>query len=545
MVKNDLEILHSIKKYRKGSHNETDVWHIWKVDSRTIRWDLWNEYNMLEWFCMETFIFDWWWRSRHSLARKSVRIFRFCVMPWKDEREPTKKCCLGGQVDVVQKFITIQNFGHNWWWTNGIREYISQDSPHCASATKSKSSCQKWAKNQKISQEGSSSCRCSTTSHGDLKKTGMRIKCSTRFELCKNIFTRKMVLPRIWIRKQVVFYSWKQTTRTMGQSRRADDDQIRRKQTPSLPIHNSIISRTAQKQNWWKIVNTLLRWWRNDWNCFSHNYFCLSAQYLRSSLRFVWRMQILPCENRETCFGVTIWPIVCAHKCDENIYTFDQWSCASPRTSGQAVTTKIVWLNFVMMQDCWQRLMSDSTAWVTCRGYTLPRDEKIIWPEKLDSREHQNWARIGSHNQLPTRLIWSGNWNWIYKQRQFSLVGQNFSWLKQVGHEHQDGKKQETSEMQFEEYTLRLNAGDFARRSQRQEQNHKNEIFPAHLQEPYLFGRELGLMLNQENSRYPIIQCPSSSSWMEPTSTQWWSDWILENQRQFSETFFVLSSMVW
>ena len=49
-------------------------------------------------------------------------IFRFCVMPWKDEREPTNKCCLGGQVDVVQKFTTIQSFGHNWWWTNGIRE---------------------------------------------------------------------------------------------------------------------------------------------------------------------------------------------------------------------------------------------------------------------------------------------------------------------------------------------------------------------------------------------------------------------------------------
>ena len=28
---------------------------------------------------------------------------------------------------------------------------------------------------------------------------------------------------------------------------------------------------------------------------------------------------------------------------------------------------------------------------------------KIIWPERLDSREHQNWARIGSHNQLLAR----------------------------------------------------------------------------------------------------------------------------------------------
>ena len=33
------------QKYRKRSHNETDVWQIWKVDSRTIRWDFWCESN--------------------------------------------------------------------------------------------------------------------------------------------------------------------------------------------------------------------------------------------------------------------------------------------------------------------------------------------------------------------------------------------------------------------------------------------------------------------------------------------------------------------
>ena len=44
--------------------------------------------------------------------------------------------------------------------------------------------------------------------------------------------------------------------------------------TPSIPIHKSIIQRSAQEQRWWKIVNTLLRWPGNDWNCFSHNYFC-------------------------------------------------------------------------------------------------------------------------------------------------------------------------------------------------------------------------------------------------------------------------------
>ena len=49
-----------------------------------------------------------------SLSRAKVYVFSDSVfMLWKDEREPTIKCCLGRQIDVVQKFITKQNFGHN------------------------------------------------------------------------------------------------------------------------------------------------------------------------------------------------------------------------------------------------------------------------------------------------------------------------------------------------------------------------------------------------------------------------------------------------
>ena len=33
------------QEYRKRSHNESDVRHVWKVDSRTVRWDLWSEHN--------------------------------------------------------------------------------------------------------------------------------------------------------------------------------------------------------------------------------------------------------------------------------------------------------------------------------------------------------------------------------------------------------------------------------------------------------------------------------------------------------------------
>ena len=48
-----------------------------------------------------------------SLLREGLRIFIFCVLLWKDERKPTIKYCLGRKVELVQKFIRIQNFGHN------------------------------------------------------------------------------------------------------------------------------------------------------------------------------------------------------------------------------------------------------------------------------------------------------------------------------------------------------------------------------------------------------------------------------------------------
>ena len=51
------------------------------------------------------------------------------------------------------------------WNSSGI---FSHNSPHCSSATESKSSCLKWAIHQNL-KDGSSSCRCSTTSRGDLK----------------------------------------------------------------------------------------------------------------------------------------------------------------------------------------------------------------------------------------------------------------------------------------------------------------------------------------------------------------------------------------
>ena len=46
------------------------------------------------------------------------------------------------------------------------------------------------------------------------------------------------------------------------------DDKICRKRTPSFPCYESFVTTNVEKQRWWQIINTLLRWWGNDWNCF-------------------------------------------------------------------------------------------------------------------------------------------------------------------------------------------------------------------------------------------------------------------------------------
>ena len=73
-----------------------------------------------------------------SLSHAKVYVFSDS---WKDESEPNIKYCLGTTVGMVQRFIIIQNIGHNRrrnrWNSSGI---FSQDSQHWSLSAKSKSS---------------------------------------------------------------------------------------------------------------------------------------------------------------------------------------------------------------------------------------------------------------------------------------------------------------------------------------------------------------------------------------------------------------------
>ena len=44
---------------------------------------------------------------------------------------------------------------------------------------------------------------------------------------------------------------------------------------------------------------------------------------------------------------------------------------------------------------------------VACREYTLPRDDPASEAKRMNSRKHENWACIRSHDQFSTLQIWN------------------------------------------------------------------------------------------------------------------------------------------
>ena len=89
--------------------------------------------------------------------------------------------------------------------------------------------------------------------------------------------------------------------------------------------------------------------------------------------------------------------------------------CKDAENELNSYHNKTEWANFVQMQDSWLLLKSDSTSGQRTLKSShilqnhcpvvrhLAKRRRHIWTEGLDQREHQNWARIGSYNLLPTR----------------------------------------------------------------------------------------------------------------------------------------------
>ena len=148
---------------------------------------------------------------------------------------------------------------------------------------------------------------------------------------------------------------------------------------------------------------------------------------------------------------------------------------------------------------------SQFTDAVACREYTLPRDE--------ETSEPKGWIRgntkIGPVLEVTTCCL-QGKYG--VEIRIMSMNKDNsHSWVR-ISHglnklvTNLNNNEQETSEMQFEEYALRLNAGDFASRSKAKAKPQRRDSASSSTR-TIPIGKELGPMLNQENIQSPIMKC--------------------------------------
>ena len=292
----------------------------------------------------------------------------------------------------------------------------------------------------------------------------------------------------------------------MGQNGGKDDVGIRRKRTSNFPCYKSIVQRSAQKQRPWQIVDALLCRFGNDWDCSSHNPFCKSAQSWRSR-RNVWSKitKLLTIERSNPLWEDYQVP----HSCQ----TWSRQKCFldcddrnSMENELKSNHNKTNWANFLWMQEFWMLLKSDSNFMtkdtaefsqfraVACREYTLPREEEASQPKGWIQRN----TKIGPVLEVATTCCLHGKYgvdqNCVSEQRQFSPVGQNISWIKQVCDEFEHQKSMRWNWM------WRILQAD-----QRPKKNHKEENLPALTREQYLLGKEFGPMLNQGNIHSPIM----------------------------------------
>ena len=168
-----------------------------------------------------------------------------------------------------------------------------------------------------------------------------------------------------------------------------------------------------------KPVDTLRSRPGNDWDYFSHNHFCKPAQSLRSSRWDMWRVWIPSRENGATRCGSAIKFLIRAKR-DQDRHAFGLWWLCSRRSSiatvwrtfWKAITTsqiEQILYGCRISEYCWnwtifhdERHCANFT--ISCSGLSWMHSSKrrrSTITERMDPREHQNWARIGSCNALP------------------------------------------------------------------------------------------------------------------------------------------------
>ena len=142
---------------------------------------------------------------------------------------------------------------------------------------------------------------------------------------------------------------------------------------------------------------------------------------------------------------------------------------------------------------------------VACREYTLPRDE--------DSSDPKGWIRentkIGPVLEVTTSCL-QGKYGVEIRIKSMNKYNSH-SWVP-ISHGLNklvttlNNNEQETSEVQFEEYALKLNASDFASRSKAKAKPQRRNSVSSSTRTIHI-GKRTWTDIEPQNFRSPIIQC--------------------------------------
>ena len=280
-------------------------------------------------------------------------------------------------VDVVQEFTTIQNFGRNYWGANGIRvEYFPRIHHIAAQLHSPRVHVKKWAKSQNNLQDGTSSCRCSTTSHW-ISRQWTGIQSNANFV---------SISARRWSSWDVDQKS--SSILLMMADHKGDCDRAAElmmlkfgesgHQSSDPQVHHLEEDSKAKVVDNYQYTSALMVG-RLKVSDLCEEYTSFHVRTGRPVMNWQNDRTHCLCQQVRWWKHLHFWPMI-LHK---KIY------CKSTKNKWKGDHNKIVWLRFALMQDSWQPLASDRNTLKNSHNLqsqwqvvsTLYQDEKLSDPK--------------------------------------------------------------------------------------------------------------------------------------------------------------------
>ena len=343
---------------------------------------------------MEVFVFDWWWTSHQSHAHKSLRIHRFCIVSWKDER----------QSNVVWE--------DRFTWFESSRE-----------------------------------CRALDRIDGDpMEFEWNMLPGFNTLPLChkdQKLMSRLSITPEkfsVWIIFMVQRHLMgsednKKESETYAQLVSLYAKKFGATQWSFFGPGQWLILRLGSEKKWNSVCANSPQ---GEWDkiaeldvkfgvrytialplrrlkLFSHNCFCESAQFLRDSRRNVWRIWILSPKNGKICFQ-TIVPRSCQVWSGQPyfwmmILPLKNFYCKDAENELISYHNKTDWANFVLKQVFWLQLsrtvFHDERHWIDLAESLTQMDFIIIW------RKEMIFCASGGVSLVQDRLQDDARWSFV------------------------------------------------------------------------------------------------------------------------------------